>query len=478
VNANGHFAISTLGAALLALSNCGCDKPVPSGTLVLTESPAGSASSAPADLLDSRYPVGSRVVLLYPPYGGGRVQVLSAGLAAAGGPVVSSDGRGVLFVGKARSADDWQIYAEDVAAGHLQALTSVPGGAMDPALLPNGNLIFVSPVPKTTGTNSPQLRPALFTQAPGGRPQQLTFGSLGIADPTVLSDGRILFVAEDRPAGPTLFTINNDGTEVTAFAAPMASAATIRQPRQSDDGRVVFLVPASGGNSSPRGIAESVRMARPVQSLAPLFPNVTARIRSMQPASNGELLVCAEGSARPSLTLYRARPGAADLGGPLFAAADWDCCEAVEATPHSQPMGRLSSVDLTKQTGRILCLNANFSDDSPPHPTPLATQIRILAEPSPGHVCVLGELPVQADGSFLAEVPAEVPLGFEALDGSGAVVRREAPLLWVRPGENRACVGCHEPPNRAPRNHRPLAVSVPVPCLSLAKARVAKKKAD
>jgi hypothetical protein len=478
VKTNGHFAISAFCAALLALSNFGCDKSVPPGTLVLTESPARSASSAPADILDLRYPAGSRVVLLYPPYGGGRIQVLSAGLAAAGGPVVSYDGRSILFVGKARSTDDWQIYADDVAEGHFQALTSIPGGAMNPALLPNGDLVFVSPVPKTTETNSPQHRSELFTQPPGGRPQQLTFGSLGIADPTVLSDGRILFVAEDRPGGSTLFTINNDGTEVTAFAAPMASVGTIRQPRQSDDGRVLFLVPTTGGNSFPCGFAKSVRMARPFQSLAPLFPNVTARIRSMQPAGNGELLVCAEGSARPSLTLYRVSPRAADFGAPLFAAPEWDCCEAAEVTPHPQPMGRLSTVDLTKQTGKILCLNVNFSDDSPHHSTPLATQIRIFAEPSPGNVCVLGEVPVQADGSFLAEVPAEVPLGFEALDGNGAVVRREAPMLWVRPGENRACVGCHEPPNRAPRNHRPLAVSVPVPCLSLAKARLAKKKAD
>ena len=77
---------------------------------------------------------------------------------------------------------------------------------------------------------------------------------------------------------------------------------------------------------------------------------------------------------------------------------------------------------------------------------------------------------------FMAEVPADVPLGFEALDENGRVLRREAPMVWVRPGENRSCIGCHEPRNRSPHNHRPLAVSVPMPCLSLKSAETGPKE--
>jgi hypothetical protein len=94
----------------------------------------------------------------------------------------------------------------------------------------------------------------------------------------------------------------------------------------------------------------------------------------------------------------------------------------------------------------------------------------VLAQTSPGNISVLGEVPVQADGSFLAEVPADVPIGFEALDENGRVLRREAPMIWVRPAENRSCIGCHEPHNRAPHNHRPLAVSVPLTSLGLKNA--------
>jgi hypothetical protein len=176
------------------------------------------------------------------------------------------------------------------------------------------------------------------------------------------------------------------------------------------------------------------------------------------------------------VALFRVSPDATVLGAPLLADPAWNDCEAVEVSPHRQPMGRISSVDLTKATGKILCLDANFSSDHPNGTTPAATRVRVLAETSPGNVRALGEVPVQSDGSFLAEVPSDVPLGFETLDENGGVLRREAPMLWVRPGENRSCIGCHEPRNRSPRNHRPLAVGVSIPCLSLKSAQLAQKE--
>jgi hypothetical protein len=184
------------------------------------------------------------------------------------------------------------------------------------------------------------------------------------------------------------------------------------------------------------------------------------------------LLVCAENAsgAKNYLALFRVNPTATALGAPLLADPAWNNCEAAEVSPHRPPMGRLSTMDPAKSTGKILCLDANFSADPADGKTPVATHVRVLAQTSPGNISVLGEVPVQTDGSFLAEVPADVPIGFEALDENGRVLRREAPMIWVRPAENRSCVGCHEPHNRAPHNHRPLAVSLPLTSLSLKNA--------
>jgi hypothetical protein len=478
----GHFQISLLAAGLVLLAVAGCRKAVPPGALVLTQSPASATGAPGPDLLDVRYPANSRIVLAEAPPAPRRAQLLSEGLSAAGGPVISYDGQRVFFVGKTAAGNDWQIYQKDLAGGRIERLTSMPGGAMDPTLLPDGSLVFASPVPGIDGTHSSGPPSALYVQSPGGRPRRLTFSPRRITDPTLLSDGRILFIST-QPAGsnsfpgPALFTINNDGTEITIFASLEDPALAIQQPRLLADGRVVFLVSKSGSRS-PSGSAEFVRMARPFHSRAPLFPGGKSSVRSVQPANNGNLLVCAEnvpGAAVP-LALFLVSPDAATLGAPLLAEPDWNECEAVEVSPHPWPMGRLSNVDPTKSTGKVLCLNANFSSDYPGGTMPVATHVRVLAETSPGKICALGKAPVQTDGSFLVEVPADVPLGFETLDENDRVLRREEPMLWVRPGENRSCIGCHEPHNRSPKNHRPLAVGVAVPCLSLNSAKLGQKE--
>ena len=477
MNAARHFQISVFAASLALLAGAGCQKFVPSGALVLTQSPASTTAPSPSDFLDSRYPPGSRVVLVGTPFDAKRVQVLSEGLAAAGEPIVTYDGRRVFFTGKAGAAGEWQIYEALLPSGRPRVLTSAPGGAMNPALLPDGSLVFVSPVPKTGGTDLNHQPSALYAQSPGGQSRRLTFSSRSVVEPTVLSDGRILFVSSDFASGPALFTINNDGTEITAFAEQQDRGTRIERPRELADGRMVYVI-SKRDCCLADGAVESVRMARPFQSREPLFPGVTARIRSVQPASNGDLLVCADNSSggQTSVALFRVNPAATTLDAPLFADPAWENREAVEASPRRRPMGRLSNMDPARQTGRILCLDANYTRDASENGR--TTRVRVLAEASPGNIRLLGEVAVQADGSFMAEVPADVPIGFEALAENGEVLRREAPMMWLRPGENRACIGCHEPRNRSPRNHRPLAVSAPLPCLSLENAKLAQRKAD
>lgn len=455
-------------AGLLLLAGAGCHRPVKPGALILAQTPVTTAATPASNILDLQYPSGSRVALIEA-FDLKRVRVLSEGLVAAGEPIISYDGQRIFFVGKASATDEWQIYQEDLAGGRLEKFTAIHGGAMNPVLLPDGNLVFASPVPKLGGTNFNQPRSAIYVQTPGGQPRRLTFSSRSITELTMLSDGRILFVStppsesSNSGSGPALFTINNDGTEITAFAEP-ENIASIRRPRALADDRVVFLASKPGASS-----AEVVRLAQPFQSRTPLFPGVTAQIRSVEPAANGDLLVCADYTAgtKASQALFRVSPTPTTLGAPLVADPAWNISEAVEVAPHLRPMGRLSTMDPTKATGKILCLDANFSGDHMDGTTSPATHVRVLVEESAGNVHALGEVPVQVDGSFLAEVPADLPIGFESLDENGRVLHREAPMLWVRPAENRSCIGCHEPRNRAPHNHRPLAVSVPVTRLTL-----------
>lgn len=57
---------------------------------------------------------------------------------------------------------------------------------------------------------------------------------------------------------------------------------------------------------------------------------------------------------------------------------------------------------------------------------------------------ILGEAPVYADGSWLANIPPYVPVHLQPIDKFGMALRNQR--LWIQgmPGEDRRCVGCHE----------------------------------
>ena len=57
---------------------------------------------------------------------------------------------------------------------------------------------------------------------------------------------------------------------------------------------------------------------------------------------------------------------------------------------------------------------------------------------------LLGTVPVEKDGSAHFIAPARKPLYFQAVDESGRAVQSMRSEVYLQPGENRGCVGCHE----------------------------------
>jgi len=72
-----------------------------------------------------------------------------------------------------------------------------------------------------------------------------------------------------------------------------------------------------------------------------------------------------------------------------------------------------------------------------------------LPNASPGKQ-VLGTVPVEDDGSAYFRAPAGVALSFQALDARGMAVQVMRSVSYLQPGENAACVGCHEPRSASP----------------------------
>jgi catechol 2,3-dioxygenase-like lactoylglutathione lyase family enzyme len=89
------------------------------------------------------------------------------------------------------------------------------------------------------------------------------------------------------------------------------------------------------------------------------------------------------------------------------------------------------------------------------HPTMNLPNLGLTAE-DPGK-CVLGTVPVEADGSAYFRVPAGVIFFFQALDARGIAVQTMRGATHVQPGQTLSCIGCHEHRGQAPPPKRSAA---------------------
>jgi formylglycine-generating enzyme required for sulfatase activity len=63
---------------------------------------------------------------------------------------------------------------------------------------------------------------------------------------------------------------------------------------------------------------------------------------------------------------------------------------------------------------------------------------------------ILGTVPVEADGSAVFKIPANIPISLQPLDAEGKALQIMRSWIVARPGENLSCIGCHEPPGATP----------------------------
>jgi hypothetical protein len=82
---------------------------------------------------------------------------------------------------------------------------------------------------------------------------------------------------------------------------------------------------------------------------------------------------------------------------------------------------------------------------------------------------LLGEVPVEEDGSAMFSIPSNTPISLQPLDSEGRAIQWMRSWLTGMPGEVVSCVGCHEDQNQIPRPVRALASRKPARKLEIAK---------
>jgi hypothetical protein len=335
------------------------------------------------------------------------------------------------------------VPAGDHSGGDRRAV-ALRGGSERPLLLTGDFFSADAPSPSFDGrwflfagrreASSP---PAIFRMALDGSSVRLiTHGSGDPGEPIALPGGGIVFT--DRVDGPeggrALFACAADGSGTTRLTfGPHRDAA----PVLLEDGRLRFdrFVRTPGGGESR--ITMTVR------------PDGTGLARHL--------------GAEPALAApaRAAERGVSDaVPAAARSAGEWREIAAVQAVARPEPPALTSVVSAARTTGTLLCLDV-YASRLPAVaglPRGSVASVQVTRAGGGAEEAVIAQAPVQPDGSFLVEVPADTLVGLSLRGRHGERLASFHSGVWVRPNENRGCVGCHEPSDRAPANRRPMAL--------------------
>jgi len=396
--------------------------------------------------------------------------LFDAGAGAIGSPSVSFDGRWI-YASMAVGGDRfYHIYRLPAEGGTPERLTDGPYHDIDPAELPDGRIVFASTrIGSFEEYHNPPSR-ALYVMNPdGSQIRPITFTLIFDNEPKVMADGRIVFVRTDNffdraKVETQLHVIRPDGADGhTEFGADVGPDYGWRlrglgygSPAPLPDGRVAFISTRGNFIASP-GSAERWHQPLPA-GLGDLAAMPDGRLLAtvLRPAAGrqkSDVLAVFDPRDNQLTAIYHAPDGG--IHSPVFLG------------PRPRPSVIPDQVDpklggAPEATGFLACQNVRFTNKTKADwrqvrairvlgAKPLTTRSSHSHIVHAGHETVeLGTVPLAPDGSFSVEVPADIPIMLQAVDAEGRAEINEMSWIYVRPGERRACLGCHHPRGAAP----------------------------
>jgi hydrazine synthase alpha subunit-like protein len=461
-----------------ARNSSGLELPV-----VLTQLPRGTAAENHGALaegtLRSSYGDTARIVLwrLNQP-----LKVLTEGFHSACDPSVSFDGKRLLFSGKKTAQDDWNIYEMGIDGSGLRSITSGLGDCRSPSyqstlytlisVEPWYQITFVGEV--TTQQNELGMGPCrnLYScKLDGSGIRQLTYNLSGAMDPVLMSDGRLLFASWQRATlqhGPLghvgLFGINIDGADYAIYAGNQGKRIQ-HMPCATTRGLVVF-VEAERVGWDGAGTLGSVRIRRPLYTYRTLTQKEDGLFHSPAPLPDGTIVVSRRSAQQDDTHgVYQLDPTTGEYKL-LFDDPQYHDIQAQAVYARPEPDGRSSVVSEKDPYGKLYCLNVYMNDLKPTWlsrgnvkrlrvieglPTMKKKNSPNADVPRLAPRRILGDIPIQEDGSFNVEIPASIPIELQILDAEGMALRT-CSWIWAKNHEPRGCIGCHEDPELTPEN--------------------------
>ncbi len=397
-------------------------------------------------------------------------------------------------------AQSYHIYEVGAGGEGLRQLTQGPKNDCEPFYLPNGQIGFTSDRSEHfVMCGGDRHSPNLFVmEGDGSRVRQLSFNVFNDFNPAVLPDGRIIYGRwEYNERSVTSlhkpFTIHPDGTMVS----PYYGNATIRPnvvmfPRPvPGSGKIAGLFTAHHGQTHGAiGLIDVERGIDGPDPITVLTPGVPVTGEKAEDSLHGwfsdpwplsETLYLA--SFTPTVVPWLERSWAlyaGDRHGNLALIHRDPAISTAEPVPlvprpwpHPLPPAR-PGTDASDSSATVVLLDVYQGLPGVARGT--ARHLRILEDVprkgvTKGGVIrtsgtsiytikrVIGVVPIEPDGSAHFAVPANRNVYFEVLDGEEREIQRMRSVVCLKPGETRACIGCHERPGSAPPNSPASAAS-------------------
>jgi hypothetical protein len=449
-------------------------------------------------MLRADYGDGARVVMVLPDR---TKKVLSRGFYSACDPEISFDASHILFAGKRKATDNWNIFEIAIDDSAVRQVTDGMGDCRSPGYQatlytivsdkPWYQLTFVGSESNSLNEYGAATATNLYScKLDGTAVRRLTFNLSSDMDPFIMPNGRLLFASWQLSTlnrGPlgriALFGINIDGTDYAAFCTDEGKRIK-HMPCTTTKGLAVFVeadnVPWDGAGS-----LGSVRLRRPLHSYRPITKVSDGLFHSPSPLFDGRILVSRRSSDGDSTHgVYWLDPSNGEMEL-IFDDSNYHDIQAKAVHPRQEPDGRSSVVTEKDPHGRLYCLNVNISDLEKPEWLPAGTvkRLRVLEgiavksdtyiqqdEQGPGISVngippvaqrrILGEIDIEEDGSFNIEIPANTPIELQTLDADGMVLR-SCSWIWAKNHEPRGCIGCHEDGELTPENMLAKALTQP-----------------
>lgn len=397
----------------------------------------------------------------------------------------------------------WQVW--EIGSGGKGLRRVTPGDqpdvhSYDAVYLPSGKISFISTAAFQGVPCNAGLTVGLMYQMDrdGRNIRQITFDQDHNYNPTVMNDGRVLYLRWEYTDVPHvwaryLFSMNPDGTDQRAYygsgsywpnsifyARPVPGHATkvagiVTGHHVGRVGELIVFDPARA-RAGVEGVVQRIPgFGKKVEPLIQdqLTMKSYPKFLHPYPLSENYFLVAAKPTPESLWGIYLV-----DVFDNMVLIKEVEGEALLEPIPlrkTAKPPTIPDRVDLTRNDGLVYISDIYAGPGLKGIPRGAVKNLRLFTyhfaynnlaginhrvgadgpwEPKQ----VLGTVPVEPDGSAFFHVPARTPVSIQPLDESGGAIQLMRSWLTAQPGEFVSCNGCHESQSSAAVNRNTLAI--------------------